>query len=126
MVEKVRFRASFLKKKFVLYFTKILSEEDKSLVETVEVFFRGPGEAVKLQPRHVTRLLFYCCCRSIILLKLYVALLYDDTYGGNRTPSMDPVFVKPYGLPLRRSIRFARKYRVVAALAHVARHVAKG
>ena len=104
-----------------------LTEEDKSLVETAEeVFFRGPGEAVKLQPRHVTRLLFYCCCRSIILLKLYVALLYDDTYGGSRTPSMDPVFVKPYGLPLRRSIRFARKYRVVAALAHVARHVAKG
>ena len=104
-----------------------LTEEDKSLVETAEeVFFRGPGEAVKLQPRHVvTRLLFYCC-RSIILLKLYVALLYDDTYGGSRTPSMDPVFVKPYGLPLRRPIRFARKYRVVAALAHVDRHVAKG
>ena len=104
-----------------------LTEEDKSLVETAEVFFRDPGETVKLQPRHVvTRLLFYCCCRSIILLKLYVALLYDDTYGGSRTPSMDLVFVKPYELPLRRSIRFARKYRVVAALAHVARHVAKG
>ena len=61
-----------------------------------------------------------------LLLQEYVALLYDDTYG-SRTPSMDrDVFVKRYGLPLRRSIRFARKYWVVAALAHVARHVAKG
>ena len=31
-----------------------LTEEEKSLVETAEVFFRGPGEAVKLQPRHTT------------------------------------------------------------------------
>ena len=34
--------------------TKTHSTEKKSLVETAEVFFRGPGEAVKFQPRHTT------------------------------------------------------------------------
>ena len=34
--------------------TKTHLTEDKSLVMTAEVFFRGPGEAAKLQPRQTT------------------------------------------------------------------------
>ena len=70
-----------------------------------------------------------CYYAVVELLLYYNYLLYYfmTTLMGVELPQwIETVVVRPYGSPLRRSIHFARKCRVVAALAHVARHVANG
>ena len=55
MTMRQKAKAATAKKKTAQKNTKThLTAGEKSLVETAEVFFRGPSEAVKLQPRHTT------------------------------------------------------------------------
>ena len=77
-----------------------------------KVFFRGPDEAVKLQPRHTTLSLFQE--KSTIILQVsiiveFITLCNRYSYG-SRTPSMDRdrLREKPYGLvtpPLLHPLR---------------------